>query len=118
MRRTLLIVDDHAGFRAVARMTMAGPLFTVVGTAADGGSAVAMAEALSPAVVLLDVNLPDMDGFAVSERLARLPRPPAVVLTSSRTLADLGRRLTESSASGFVGKGDLSAEAVAEVLDR
>ena len=69
MRRTLLIVDDHAGFRMLARAMLDAEGFDVVGEAGDGESALAEAHRLNPAVVLLDVVLPDLDGFAVCERL-------------------------------------------------
>ncbi len=118
VRRTLLIVDDHDGFRGVARALLEGDDFEVVGEASDGAAAVEQSRRLSPAVVLLDVHLPDHDGFEVSARLARLSQPPLVVLTSSRPVADLRRRLSSTHAAGFVPKDELSAGSLAEVLSR
>ena len=100
----VLVVDDHEGFRAVARALLEGDGLLVVAEAADGAEALAAAERLRPDLVLLDVHLPDLDGFDVSVRLASLPRPPVVVLTSSRPIADLRRRVAESPAAGFVPK--------------
>ena len=84
MTARVLIVDDHAPFRARARALLEADGFEVVGEAADGEAAVAAAQRLRPDVVLLDVQLPGIDGFAVAERLAAEAEPPAVVLISSR----------------------------------
>ena len=93
MRTTVLIVDDHGGFRESARALLEAEGFTVVGCAADGAAALAAVQRLRPEVVLLDVQLPDLDGFAVAEQLAAVPGPPRVVLISSRDAAAYGRRL-------------------------
>ena len=114
MAWTVLIVDDHAGFRGFARRLLEADGFTVVGEAADGASGLAAAETLRPAVVLLDVLLPDTDGFAVAELLAEQASRPVVVLTSSRERSDLGSRLDASAATGFIPKHDLSTAALAE----
>jgi len=104
----VLIVDDHDGFRAVARTLLESEGFDVVGEAADGVEAVRATERLTPALVLLDVHLPDEDGFAVTERLAALAEPPAVVLISSRLIADLRQRVHDSPAVGFLAKHELT----------
>jgi CheY-like chemotaxis protein len=109
MARSVLVVDDHDGFRAVARALLESAGFTVVGEAADGGAALSASARLHPDFVLLDVHLPDIDGFAVSERLAALEHPPVVVLTSSRAVTDVRRRVAASLAAGFVAKDELSA---------
>ena len=113
MPQTVLIVDDHAGFRGFARRLLEAGGFTVVGEAADGASALAAVEALRPELVLLDVLLPDTDGFAVAERLAENVDEPVVVLTSSREAGDFGQRLERSPARGFLHKDDLSGAALA-----
>lgn len=115
MPRTVLIVDDHAGFRGFARRLLEAGGYTVVGEAEDGASALAAAEALRPQLVLLDVFLPDTDGFAVARRLADSGNGAVVVLTSSREAADLGARLDRSRAQGFIHKDDLSGAALASV---
>ena len=93
MRPTVLIVDDHDGFRESARALLEAEGFAVVGDAADGAAALVATLRLRPDVVLLDVQLPDVDGFAVAERLAALSEPPRVVLISSRDAAAYGPRL-------------------------
>jgi DNA-binding NarL/FixJ family response regulator len=111
--RTVLIVDDHAGFRGFARRLLEAGGFTVVGEARDGASALEAVEELRPELVLLDVVLPDTDGFAVAERLAEQAEGPIVVLTSSREAADFGGRLAGSLAIGFIHKDELSGAVLA-----
>ena len=65
---TVLIVDDHADFRAFARTLLEAGGFEVVGEARDGASALVAARALKPGLVLLDIQLPDIDGFALCEQ--------------------------------------------------
>jgi DNA-binding NarL/FixJ family response regulator len=116
MRRTVLIVDDHQAFRESASALLEAEGFEVVGEAADGGAAIAEAERLRPEVVLLDVQLPDLDGFAVAERLTAGPHPPRVVLTSSREAAAYGPRLRATAAQGFITKRELSGQALAALV--
>jgi DNA-binding NarL/FixJ family response regulator len=115
MAQTVLIVDDHPGFRRFAGRLLASEGFTVVGEAADGASALRAAESLRPQVVLLDVVLPDTDGFEVAERIAESGNGALVVLTSSREAADFGARLERSLARGFIHKDDLSGAALSSV---
>jgi DNA-binding NarL/FixJ family response regulator len=117
MRRTVLIVDDHAAFRSAARELLEATGFEVVGEAADGASTLAAVRELRPAIVLLDVQLPDLDGFAVAERIASNAAPPAIVLTSSRSAASLRWRLAANPAWRFIAKSELSGEALAAAVD-
>jgi DNA-binding NarL/FixJ family response regulator len=116
MAQSVLIVDDHAPFRARARMVLEGDGFRVVGEAADGEAALAAAQRLRPEIVLLDVQLPDLDGFAVAERLAGEPEPPVVVLISSRGADAYRRRLRTSPARGFIAKAEFSGECLLALL--
>jgi DNA-binding NarL/FixJ family response regulator len=113
---TVLIVDDNSGFRTRARRLLEAAGFAVVAGAATGESALAAAGRHAPAVVLLDVHLPDMSGLAVAECLARRPNPPNVVLTSTYDAADLGDRATRCGARGFVPKAELSGQALSTLL--
>src|SRR3954471_191751 len=117
VRTTVLIVDDHAGFRRFARRLLEADGFVVVGEASDGASAVAAARTLRAQLVLLDVLLPDMDGFEVAEALALEQVRPLVVLTSSRDASDLAMRLERAAATGFVRKSELSGEALAALIE-
>ena len=113
---TVLIVDDHPSFRASARMLLEAEGFDVVGEAVDGASGLAAARALRPEVVLLDVQLPDLDGFEVAERLLAVNQELAIVLVSSRDRSSYGPLVEHSGARGFVSKSDLSGESIERLL--
>ena len=113
----VLIVDDHASFRALARMVLAADGFDVVGEAGDGADAITAARDLRPDVVLLDVQMPGLDGFGVAEALAQQPPAPVVVLVSTRSRTDYGRQVADSTAHGFIAKAELSGAALRLVLD-
>ena len=115
MNRTVLIVDDHAAFRRNARRLLERSGYTVIGEAQDGRSGVSEAVRLGPEVVLLDVYLPDTDGFAVAERLSG-DGVAVVVLISSRDGRDFGPLVERSGACGFIPKTELSGEALEALL--
>ena len=112
MAKTVLIVDDHPSFRTSARRMLESDGYEVIGEAADGGTAIDAVRELQPDVVLLDIRLPDVDGFQVAERLAANGAAPAIVLTSSRDRSDFGYEIEASPAHGFIPKSELSAEAI------
>jgi DNA-binding NarL/FixJ family response regulator len=116
MAATVLIVDDHPGFRAAARRLLELEGYVVVGEAADGMTALHAARELRPDFILLDVQLPDIDGFEVAERLSGDDVMPAVVLTSSREASDYGPCLARTPAAGFLPKAELSAAGIADIL--
>ena len=96
---TCLIVDDHPSFRAMARALLEAEGFEVVGEAETGIAGLRAAGELRPDLVLLDVQLPDFDGFEVAARLTSANGDsPAVVLTSSRDASDFGPLVAESAA--------------------
>jgi DNA-binding NarL/FixJ family response regulator len=115
---TILIVDDHASFRVQARAVLEAGGHVIVGEAADGQSGIELAVALAPEVVLLDVGLPDIDGFEVARRLSAAQSPAFVILTSSREAAEYGPRVTESPAAGFIAKDEIGGPAIAELVAR
>ena len=117
MAKTVLIVDDHPSFRASARRLLEADGYEVLGEAEDGAAALAAVEQLRPDLVLLDIRLPDIDGFEVARRLlARDGRTPQIVLTSSNDPMDLGQAIGASGARGFIPKGELTGTAVAALL--
>jgi len=117
VRAGVLVVDGHTSFRTFARRLLVAEGFDVVGEAANGASALSAAGALRSDVVLLDVQLPDVDGFRVALELASHEPPPAVVLVSSRARSDYGSRVDASRAVGFLTKADLNGAALARVLN-
>jgi DNA-binding NarL/FixJ family response regulator len=114
---TVLIVDDHPSFRGTARALLESEGFDVVGEAADGASAIEAATSLRPDVVLLDIYLPDVDGFKVAAELTKNGRTPAIVLISSRDARDFGPLVEQSGARGFIPKAELSGATLSALLE-
>jgi DNA-binding NarL/FixJ family response regulator len=112
----VLIVDDHPSFRAGARVGVEAEGFKVVGEAVVGAGARTEARRLQPEIVLLDVQLPDIDGFDVAARLTGHEDSPVVILVSSRDSSDFGPLVSRSGARGFVPKSELSGERVHSLL--
>jgi DNA-binding NarL/FixJ family response regulator len=113
---SVLIVDDDAEFRSLARALLDREPLRVVGEAADCEEALAQAATLRPAVVVIDIGLPDADGFFLAERLAAAVPPPAIVLISSRDERTYRHQLHHSPARGFISKEQLSCEALEALL--
>ena len=116
MAATVLIVDDHAMFRAMARRMLDAQGYDVVGEADTAAGAVDAVDRLRPNIVLLDVQLPDRDGFAVAEQLARGEVRPTIVLISSRDASSYRQRLSDSPARGFLPKSELTAAAFSALV--
>jgi DNA-binding NarL/FixJ family response regulator len=116
MRQTVLIIDDHAAFRQAARALLEFDGYEVIGEASDAASGLREARRLGPAIVLLDVGLPDESGLDLAARLVADPEAPAVVLVSSRDRSELGPLVERSGARGFITKAELSAAALERIL--
>ena len=114
--RGVLIVDDHAGFRRCAHALLTEEGFDVVGEASSGVSALTLAAELEPDVVLLDIQLPDIDGFTVAERLLTDDPQLQIVLISSRDRSFYGPLIERSGACGFLCKADMSGLALERLL--
>ena len=114
---TVLIVDDHEGFRGTARALLESEGFDVVGEAADGASAIEAARSLQPEVMLIDVYLPDINGFQVASSLMSNGSAPAIVMISSRDANDFGPLVKESGARGFIPKAELSGATLSALLE-
>jgi DNA-binding NarL/FixJ family response regulator len=113
---TVLIVDDHAAFRAGVRAVLEADGYHVVGEAPDGQRGLDAVQTLNPDVVLLDVRLPDMDGFTVAGRLAACGCGSAVIVTSSSDDPLYRERAQNSGARGFVAKHDVCGAALDRLL--
>jgi DNA-binding NarL/FixJ family response regulator len=116
MTRTILLVDDHAGFRRSARALLDAEGFEVIGESGTASDALAKAQSLRPELVLLDIQLPDRDGFDVAELLAAEVDPPAVILISTREAREYGGRVEKTPARGFISKPLLSGAAIRAIL--
>jgi DNA-binding NarL/FixJ family response regulator len=112
----VLIVDDHAEFRSLARALLERGGFEVVGEAGDGAATLRAVEETRPEIVLLDVQLPDGNGFDFARTICDRDDAPAVVMISSRDAGDFGRRLERSGARGFIPKSRLSGRALAALI--
>jgi DNA-binding NarL/FixJ family response regulator len=112
----VLIVDDHSSFRRAARRLLEDEGYEVVGEAENAAAALAVAKQTRPELVLLDVQLPDLDGFELTERLIALDPTVQIVLTSSRDEEDYGQYVGSSAARGFVPKAELSGATLAALL--
>jgi DNA-binding NarL/FixJ family response regulator len=112
----VLIVDDHPTFRRFARRLLEQAGFAVVGEAEDCASGIEAARRLRPQTILLDILLPDGSGLDVAATLAEALGATAVVLTSSRSAADLGAALDEAPARGFIPKHDFNGAAFSALV--
>src|SRR4051794_21458530 len=116
MGRRILIVDDSTAFRAAARQLLERRGFLVVAEAGDASEGLRAAKEHTPHLAIVDVQLPDGDGFQLAERLRGLDLAPEVILTSSLDPSDLGALVANSSALGFIPKAELSARAIEALL--
>lgn len=114
--RTAVIVDDHAGFRRQAVQLLEAAGYEVVGSCADARAALALLARIRPDVVLVDVQLPDVDGFTLIERLGSDIDGVAVVVISTRDADAYGPRIRRSGAAGFITKAELSVQSLAAVV--
>ncbi len=113
--QTVLVVDDHEGFRLRTRRLLERHGYRVI-EAADGAAAIRQAHRERPGIVLLDVHLPDLDGFEVARSLRASGTDASILLISTHPEADLVDRLVGSAANGYLDKADLSAATLAAKL--
>lgn len=112
-----MVVDDDESFRRWAIAWLSAEGYDIVGEADRADTAVSWVRQLRPEVVLVDVQLPDLDGFELTELLQAEPQAPAIVLISSRDASDYGNRVSASGARGFVRKDQLTADAIERLLE-
>jgi DNA-binding NarL/FixJ family response regulator len=112
----VLIVDDDARFRALARALLEASGFAVMAEAADGEQAIAAARRVHPEAALVDVHLPDIDGLALARRLADANSDLRILLTSTDPTLVTPAALARSGALGFVPKDELAVTDLARWL--
>ncbi|OLF12611.1 response regulator transcription factor [Actinophytocola xanthii] len=105
----VLVVDDHVSYRRLLTRLLRSGGYEVVGEAGTGRAAVELVGSTTPDVVLLDVVLPDLDGFEVARRLAHSPAPPVVVFISSRQRDDFGA-FPDGLACWFLSKDEFTMD--------
>jgi DNA-binding NarL/FixJ family response regulator len=116
MGESILVVDDHQGFRSSARELLEAEGFEVVGEAVDAASGIEATRTLHPDIVLLDVQLPDVDGIEASAQISAVNGETVIVLISACDPVDFSRALLESPAVGFIPKSELSGDALRELV--
>ena len=113
---TLVIVDDNVEFLASAEAMLSEEGFDVVGCVSDASLAMEEVRRLHPTVVLLDVQLPVLNGFELARQLSELDPRPIVILISSREQAAYGSELRRAPVRGFISKWELSGDALAAMV--
>ena len=117
MSPSVLVVDDDACFREMVTALLAEWGYVVVGEAGTAAEALARAGALRPELALVDIGLPDGDGFDLSRRLRELPAPPRVVLISADSRSASASAAQRAGATGFLHKHELSAGALRPLVE-
>jgi FixJ family two-component response regulator len=113
---TVLVVDDDAEFQALCVLLLRSCGYDVVGKAADAASAVDAAVSLRPSAILLDVNLPDRDGFWVAAALNDAGVKARILLTSSQPIDMSSHALAQYGAAAFIAKTDLATADLSDLL--
>jgi DNA-binding NarL/FixJ family response regulator len=117
MSETVVIVDDNDAFRTQARLLLTYEGYDVIGEAGDGTSGLDAVRRLQPNIALLDVQLPDVDGFSVARDVREDVRETAVVIISTRDATDYGSAMSTCGARGFIAKSELCGDALRALLE-
>jgi DNA-binding NarL/FixJ family response regulator len=116
---TVLVVDDQAPFREVARLVVEmSEGFDLVGEAANGISGVAAAAELHPTLVLMDLNMPDIDGFEATRRILQSSPETRVLVLSTHDPADYREQALAAGAFDFISKSSFDPEVLAHAWTR
>ena len=112
-RFPVLIVDDQAPFRAAMKAVLRRAAeFELVGEAANGNEAVTLAEQLRPALVLMDINMPEMNGIEATRTLVARQPGVVVILCSTYDASDLPPEVATSGARAYLNKEHLGADSL------
>jgi DNA-binding NarL/FixJ family response regulator len=114
----VLVVDDHPLFAKTIEAMLAGhPELEVVGVAGDGVEALHLTLDLVPDVVVMDVDMPRLDGISATRRLAELGAPARVVVLTAHESAETSRAALRAGASAYLTKGLISKSLVPAILN-
>lgn len=117
-RHSVLLVDDQETFRDIARDQLAtDSSFLIIGEAADGTGAIELTSRLHPNVIVMDIQMPDMNGIEAARRILKDDPSVRIVLTSMGDDAEYGPLAREIGACGFLPKRELSASSVHALID-
>lgn len=111
---SVLVVDDDHMMREMLKLILHSDGYEVLGEAANGKTAVALCENLKPGLVLLDINMPKMDGLQALEEIRKISPAARVMMVSAEATMDRVKEAISKGASGFIVK-PLNA---ASVLDK
>jgi DNA-binding NarL/FixJ family response regulator len=112
----VLIVDDAPAVREALRWAFDDAAdLTIVGEAGDGQEALIRAAELAPDLVILDIEIPGLDGYAVARSLKAMPRPPVVVFLTIHGDGASRQRALQAGGDGFAEKGIGWAAFIAQV---
>ena len=117
MASSVLIVDDDPAFLSLATRVLEGMGIDVVATAQSAVTAIAVANASKPDAALVDIGLPDGDGFALTQQLRAMPWPPRVVLISSDSDGANAPAARRAGACGFFPKEELSSPGLRQLIE-
>lgn len=117
-RIRVLVADDNGVYGGLlSRFLTSQPDMTVVGVASGGREAVSMADSLEPEVVLMDLSMPDVDGFEATRLLGATHPTMKVIAISAQRSDDNGRRSLEAGAAAFVPKDRIDTDLVGTIRD-
>jgi DNA-binding NarL/FixJ family response regulator len=116
---SVMIVDDQEPFRRIAATVVdLTDGFEVVGEATTGEEAIEMAERLQPRLVLMDINMPGINGIETTRRITSAQPETTVILLSTYALEDLPSDASSCGAAGYINKGEFEPSLLEEVWER
>jgi two-component system, NarL family, invasion response regulator UvrY len=115
---TVLVVDDQAPFRTAAKAVLRRlDGFELAGEASSGSEAIELVDRLHPELVLMDINMPQMNGIEATRQVVAAHPGTVVILCSTYSLSDLPDDAGSSGAAGYVNKEQLGADLLRRIWE-